>query len=87
MKSALAIDPHSAPALYALALVDKAQTQPDSAVVELEEAVKIRPDWLEAHVQLAALYFQLHRTTDGARERQLVDKLSEEAQKAGPGKY
>jgi Flp pilus assembly protein TadD len=84
LKQASAIDPASAPARYALALVEKALAQPEAAVADLEEAVKIRPDWLEAHVQLAALYFQVHRTADGARERQIVDRLSAEAQKAGP---
>ena len=64
--------------------MEKALAQPEAAVADLEEAVKIRPDWLEAHVQLAALYFQVHRTADGARERQIVDRLSAEAQKAGP---
>ncbi len=87
LKRALAIDPRSAPALYALALVDKAQTQPAAALAGMEESVKIRPDWLEAHVQLAALYFQLHRTAEGVREREIVDRLSEEARKAGPAKF
>ena len=87
LKRALAINPASAPALYALALVDKAQTQPAAALAGMEEAVRIRPDWLEAHVQLAALYFQMHRTADGIRERQIVDRLSEEAQKTGPAKF
>jgi Flp pilus assembly protein TadD len=84
LKQAAALDPRSAPAHYALALVEKASSHPEAAAAELEEAVKIRPDWLEAHVQLAALYFQLKRTADGARERQIVDRLSEEELKAGP---
>jgi tetratricopeptide (TPR) repeat protein len=84
LKQALALDPTSAPARYALALVEKALSQPEAAAADLEVAVKTKPDWLEAHVQLAALYFQLHRTADGAREREIVDRLSEEAQKAGP---
>ena len=84
LKQASTIDPTSASARYALALVEKALSQPEAAVADLEEAVKLKPDWLEAHVQLAALYFQLHRTEDGARERQIVDRLSEEALKAGP---
>jgi len=85
LKQALALDASSPPAHYALALVEKALSQPEAAVSDLEEAVKAKPDWLEAHVQLAALYFQLHRTAEGARERQIVDRLSAEAQKLGPG--
>ncbi|MBV9269413.1 MAG: tetratricopeptide repeat protein, partial [Acidobacteriaceae bacterium] len=80
----LSLDGASAPGLYALALVDKSQGKFDSAVTEMEQAVKIRPDWLEAHVALAGLYFQLHKTADGARERQIVDRLSEQEQKEGP---
>jgi tetratricopeptide (TPR) repeat protein len=85
LKQALSLDPTSAPARYALALVEKTLAQPEAAVADLEVAVKTRPDWLEAHVQLAALYFQLHRTEEGARERRIVDRLSDAAQKAGPG--
>ncbi len=87
LKRALELDPGSAPARYAMALVEKSQAQPDLAAADLEQAVKARPDWLEAHVELAALYFQLHRTADGARERQIVDKLSDEQRNAGPGSF
>jgi len=82
----LLLNADSAPALYAMALVDKAVGQTAAAVVHLEKAVALRPDWLKAHVQLAALYIQLHRAADGARERQLVDKLTEEQRTSGPGK-
>ena len=84
LKQALTLDPTSAPARYAMGLVEKALSQPEAAAADLEVAVKTRPDWLEAHVQLAALYFQLHRAADGAREREIVDRLTAESQKAGP---
>ena len=84
LKQALTLDPTSAPARYAMALVEKALSQPEAAAADLEVAVKTRPDWLEAHVQLAALYFQLHRAADGAKEREIVDRLSADSQKAGP---
>jgi tetratricopeptide (TPR) repeat protein len=84
LKQALTLDPTSAPARYAMALVEKALSQPEAAAADLEVAVKTRPDWLEAHVQLAALYFQLHRAADGAKEREIVDRLSADSQQAGP---
>lgn len=84
LKQALKLDSTSAPARYAMGLVEKALSQPEAAAADLEVAVKTRPDWLEAHVQLAALYFQLHRAADGAREREIVDRLTAESQKAGP---
>ena len=89
LQRALELDPGSATARYAMALVEKSQAQPDlaAAAADLEQAVKVRPDWLEAHVELAALYFQLHRTADGARERQIVDKLSDEQRTEGPGSF
>ena len=37
---------------------------------------------LQAHVQLAALYYRLNRPQDGLKEREIVDRLSAEQQKA-----
>jgi tetratricopeptide (TPR) repeat protein len=84
---ALVLNSGSAPALYALALVDKGQGKSEAAIAGLERVVAILPTWIEAHIQLAALYMQSHRTADGVRERHLVDQLTEEERKAGPAKY
>jgi hypothetical protein len=51
----------------------------------LELLVKDDPDWLEPHVELAALYYRLRRSEDGAKERQIVDSLSAKQQAQGPG--
>jgi hypothetical protein len=51
----------------------------------LELLVKDDPDWLEPHVELAALYDRLRRPEDGAKERQIVDSLSAKQQAQGPG--
>jgi len=40
--------------------------------------VRDTPDWVEPHVELAALYYRLHRPEDGARENHIVDRLAEE---------
>jgi hypothetical protein len=48
-------------------------------------ARKSDPDWLEPHVELATLY-RLHRPDDGAKERQIVDRLTAKQQEQGPGK-
>jgi tetratricopeptide (TPR) repeat protein len=84
LDQALHIDPSSIAARYAMALVKKAAGELEAAAADLEAVVKARPDWLQAHVELAAVYFRLHRTEDGARERKIVDRLSEEERKAGP---
>jgi hypothetical protein len=54
----------------------------DGAVGDLETVVRRDPGWMQAHVQLAALYYRLNRPQDGLKERQIVDRLSAEQQKA-----
>lgn len=46
------------------------------------------PDYLDAHVLLAEVYFHMHRTTDGMREKALVDamKNAEQARLNAEGK-
>lgn len=79
---ALEIDPSSLFALYEMALWKSASGQVEAAVADLEAVVRRDPNWLQAHVQLAALYYRLHRPQDGLKERQIVDRLSAEQQKA-----
>ena len=54
------------------------------AVKALEELEKNDPKWLDPHVELAALYYKLHRPEDGARERDIVQQIDAQEQKAGP---
>jgi hypothetical protein len=35
------------------------------------------PDWLPPPIELAALYYRLHRSEQGAREKQIVERISE----------
>ncbi len=46
-----------------------------AALQALEDLVKAEPDWLDPHVELAALYYKLHRPEDGQREREIVQRL------------
>jgi tetratricopeptide (TPR) repeat protein len=82
---ALRIDPSSVLARYEMALVEKAAGQFEAAAADLETVVNADPNYLNAHIELAALYFRLKRLEDGARERQIVDRLSEAERRAGPG--
>ena len=50
----------------------------EAAVKDLEKVVRAEPEWIEPHVELAALYYRLNRPEDGAREKQIVDRLAEE---------
>ena len=43
------------------------------------------PQFTEAHVSLATVYYRLKRKEDGDRERALVRKLTDEAQATQPG--
>jgi hypothetical protein len=52
----------------------------------LEELEKSDPNWLDPHIELAAVYYKLHRPEDGQRERDIVQKLNAQQQKAGPPK-
>jgi tetratricopeptide (TPR) repeat protein len=81
---AVRIDPSSLFAVYELALCESAGGQLDAAVADLERVVQGNPNWLEAHVELAALYYKLHRPADGLRERQVVDRLRAQQQEQGP---
>lgn len=56
----------------------------EEAVKELEELEKETPAWIDPHIQLAKLYYKVHRPADGERERQIVQKLQDQQQKAGP---
>jgi tetratricopeptide (TPR) repeat protein len=78
LNRALEIDPASPYPRYELARVERAQGQVEAAVKDLERVVRTEPEWLAPHVDLAALYFRLNRPQDGAREKAIVDRLSEE---------
>src|SRR5260370_1317712 len=57
-----------------------------AAALELEALVKEDPTWLDPHVELATLYYKVHRPADGAREREVVERLTAEQQTKGPAK-
>jgi tetratricopeptide (TPR) repeat protein len=51
----------------------------------LEGVVKEYPDFIEAHVLLASVYYRLNRKVDGDREQEIVRKLNAEQQAKQPG--
>lgn len=51
----------------------------------LEAVVKEAPDFVEAHVLLATVYYRLKRKEDGNRERAIIQKLNAESQAKAPG--
>jgi Tfp pilus assembly protein PilF len=59
--------------------------QTDGAREVLEQVVAAAPDFLEAHVSLALVYYRLKRKADGDHERDLVRELERKAQERQPG--
>ncbi len=56
----------------------------EEALSILESLEKSDPNWLDPHVDLAAIYYKLHRPEDGQRERDTVRRLQELQQSQGP---
>jgi tetratricopeptide (TPR) repeat protein len=86
LDKALALNPSSTMARYEEGMWQSNSGQYEAAAKELEEVEKADPNWLEPHVELATVYYRLHRPTDGAKERAIVDKLTAEQQSQLPHK-
>jgi Tfp pilus assembly protein PilF len=70
---------------YQLASIAFNNGETDEALAQLESIVKEAPNFNEAHVTLATVYYRLKRKADGDRERAIVQKLNAEAQAKQPG--
>lgn len=86
LQKALQLNPKSNMARYETAMWLSTSGQYQDAVQVLEKLTADDPSWLEPHVELATLYYRLHRPEDGKRERAIVDKITAEQQQQGPGK-
>ncbi len=81
---ALQLKPTDSMARYESAMLKSTTGDYEHAAEQLAALVKDDPNWLEPHVELASLYYRLHRPEDGAKERQIVDRLTAEQQAKGP---
>ncbi|HEX6806279.1 MAG TPA: tetratricopeptide repeat protein [Terriglobales bacterium] len=70
---------------YQLALIAIDKGKLDQARQMLESLVKASPEFTEAHVSLSLVYYRLKRPADGKRERDIVQKLTAQAQAKQPG--
>jgi tetratricopeptide (TPR) repeat protein len=70
---------------YQLALLSVDEGALDKARETLEGLVKESPQFLEAHVTLALVYYRLKRPEESKREREIVQKLTAEVQAKQPG--
>jgi len=78
LKRALLVRPDDPAALYQVGSTDLAAGDLNAACAIFEQVVKQSPQFLEAHVSLAQVYYRLKRKADGDRERELVRKLKAE---------
>ncbi|HEX8926327.1 MAG TPA: tetratricopeptide repeat protein [Terriglobales bacterium] len=81
---ALEEQPNHPQARYQMAKLNSMTGKYEEAAATLEDLAKADPKWLDLHVELAALYYKLHRPDDGKREREIVQQLEAAQQKQGP---
>ncbi len=82
LQHALQIRPGDFGVRYQIATVEIAKGEIEQAQRDLESLVKESPQFLEAHVSLATVYFRQKRKEDGNRERAVVAQLNAKRQAA-----
>ncbi len=82
IEKALKLRPRSLAARYQKAALLAAAGRPEEALPLLEELVRDSPGFVEAHLQLAQIYFRLGRREDGQRHRAIVLELQEKERRA-----
>ncbi len=80
LKHALEVHPGDPGVLYQIAALHLAARNYADAQQELESLVKTSPEFREAHVALATLYYRLKRKEDGDREQAIVERMTAEQQ-------
>ena len=85
LEKALMLRPGNPAVRYQLGALDLAAGQTENARRGLEELIRAEPNFVEAHVTLATVYYRLKRKADGDRERAIVQKLNDEIQAQQPG--
>lgn len=82
---ALLVRPGEPNARFYIESIRIGQGKFQEALPELEKLVKDAPDFVEAHVMLAMVYYRLKRKADGDREQAIVNRLNAERQAKQPG--
>jgi tetratricopeptide (TPR) repeat protein len=82
---ALGVRPGDAAVRYQLATLDLQEGRTEEARIQLEKLTAEIPQFVEAHVSLATVYYRLKRREDGDKERAIVLRLNAEKQAAEPG--
>jgi tetratricopeptide (TPR) repeat protein len=84
-QKALSVRPRELNVSYFIANAYMALGKINEAHKLLEAVVKDAPDFVEAHVLLATVYYRLKRKADGDRERAIIQRLNAESQAKAPG--
>jgi tetratricopeptide (TPR) repeat protein len=85
LSRAVHLRPRDQYARYHLGAVYFALAKPNEAQGLLEGVVKEYPEFIEARVLLASVYYRLNRKEDGDREQAIIQKLNAEQQNKQPG--
>ena len=85
LRRAVQLRPRERYAQYHLAAVYGMAGKPATALPLLEAVVKDYPDFVEARVLLAKIYYRLNRKADGDREKALIQKSTADEQAKQPG--
>ncbi len=85
LSHATRLRPRDSYARFHLASLHATNGKPAEALPLLEAVAKEYPDFVEARVLLASVYYRLNRKADGDRERAIVQKLNAEEQAKQPG--
>lgn len=78
-EKALRLRPASPEVRFQIAAVHAATGKLEDSRKEFEDLEREYPNFLEVHVQLAAVYAKLHLPNESQRERNIVQKLNEKA--------
>lgn len=77
---ALQLKPSDELARYESAMLASTEGNYQTAVTQLESLTRENPEWLDPHVELAALYYKLGRKQDGERERGTIAHIMKDQQ-------
>jgi tetratricopeptide (TPR) repeat protein len=86
LDKALQLKPQDEMAEYESAMWESTAGKYEEAARQLEAVTKRDPAWLDPHIELATVYYRLHRPEDGAKQRAIITQLNAQQQSKGPGK-
>ena len=84
LELALQLQPKSPMARLQMAKLNGMTGKYAEAAAALEELEKADPNWIDPHIELAPIYYKLHRPDDGQRD--IVQQIEAKQQKAGPAR-